>query len=234
MLLFSVLVSAGLASLSFSLPTDLQATITSPTHTSSTIRDVLLGAEIIGDVLDDFEPAYFIDLAYPKGHEAVLLGNDIPVKAVSKRPTFTFHSLAPTSTKKNSTFTLVLTDPDATSRADPAKSEMCHWILTNLTTPLPEDGMSTVFEPDLPFLGILKSKKEGELKSYYPPAPPPKTGKHRYVFVLLEGDSTDIQAPGKRPHWGYGKVRHGVKDWAEENDLKVVGANFFYAANKKQ
>ena len=229
--LLSLLLLATAAIPSFALPTELQAAIVPAQHISSTIRDVLLGAEIIGDVLDDFEPKYFMDLAYSKAHEPVLLGNDIPVKAVSKRPIFTFHSLAPTPTKKNSTFTLVLTDPDATSRADPAKSEMCHWVLTNLTTPLPEQP---TFDVEMPFIDISKSTLEGELKSYQPPAPPPKTGKHRYVFVLLEGESTNVQAPKERPHWGYGKVRHGVRDWAEENDMTVVGANFFYAANKKQ
>jgi phosphatidylethanolamine-binding protein len=234
MLPLHIVIIASFISLSASLPTDLQHTILPSYHTSSTIRDVLLGSEIIGDVLDDFEPSYFIDIAYPKAHEAVLLGNDIPVEAVSKRPTFTFHSLAPTPTKKNSTFTLVLTDPDATSRVKPVMSEMCHWILTNLTTPHPEDAVSTTTEIDTPFLGISKSKVEGELKSYYPPAPPPKTGKHRYVFVLLEGESKEIEAPKKRPHWGTGKVRHGVKDWAKDNGLTVVGANFFYAQNKKQ
>jgi phosphatidylethanolamine-binding protein (PEBP) family uncharacterized protein len=230
MLLLSLLSLAGLISPSLGQPTELQTTILPLAHSSSTIRDVLLGAEIIDDVLDDFEPTYYIDLAYPKSHEPVLLGNDIPVKAVSKRPTFTFHSLTPTQTMKNSTFTLVLTDPDAISRADPTMSEMCHWILTNLT--LPADGALTPIDTAIA-LGTSKPK-DGELMSYYPPAPPPKTGKHRYVFVLLEGDLESIEAPEERPHWGYGKVRHGVKDWAKDNGLKVVGANFFYALNKKQ
>ena len=189
---------------------------------SSTIRDTLIANEIIKDVLDDFEPTYFLDIAYPKYHETVLLGNDIPVKAVQKRPTFTFHSLkTDLETFKNSTFTLILTDPDAKSRDDPKWSEMCHWILTNLTTPTPEP-------PPEPL------KKAGELKGYKPPGPPPKTGAHRYVFVLLEGDSSSIKAPNKRQHWGYGKVRHGVRDWADENDLTVVGANFFFAEDEKQ
>jgi phosphatidylethanolamine-binding protein (PEBP) family uncharacterized protein len=70
------------------------------------------------------------------------------------------------------------------------------------------------------------------LMSYYPPAPPKGTGFHRYVFVLLEGDaeeSSKLKAPEERKHWGYGKKRHGVRDWAKENGLRVVGANFFYA-----
>jgi len=43
-----------------------------------------------------------------------------------------------------------------------------------------------------------------------------------------------IKVPRERAHWGYGKVRHGVRDWAKDSDLKVVGANFFFAQHKKQ
>lgn len=88
---------------------------------------------------------------------------------------------------------------------------------------------------------ISKKKKKnkdkklvGEVESYFPPSPPKKTGPHRYVFVLLEGDVTNLVPPKKRPHWGYGKERHGVRDWAEENNLTIVGANFFFSQNKKQ
>jgi hypothetical protein len=109
----------------------------------STIRDVLIQNDIIGDVLDDFDPTYYLDISYPKSHETVLLGNDIPVGAVSSRPIFTFHSIDPTyfhkpqssrqslarsrtAVPKQSAFTLVLTDPDAKSRDNPKWSEMCH------------------------------------------------------------------------------------------------------------
>ncbi|KAH0827700.1 hypothetical protein AYO21_08872 [Fonsecaea monophora] len=191
----------------------------------STLRDVLIDHDIIGDVLDDFEPAYSLDITYPNSHETVLLGNDIPVDSVSKRPIFTFHSIHSQSARgRESTFTLILTDPDAKSRDNPKWSEMCHWILTNLTTPIPEPP--SVFQ-------LLKAKP-GELEEYLPPGPPPKTGAHRYVFVLLEGETSTLKPPADRKHWGYDKPRHGVRDWAKENDLTVVGANFFYAQNEKQ
>lgn len=200
-----------------------QSVIDADYSLASTIRDTLKANDVIGDVLDDFEPTYYLDISWPKSHETVLLGNDIPVEAVSKRPVFTFHSLArPSATAKNSTFTLALTDPDAKSRDNPIWSEMCHWIVTNLTTPIPEPPVH------------LEKAKPGELEEYQPPGPPPKTGPHRYVFVLLEGDTSNLKAPSDRKHWGYGKVRHGVRDWAKENDLTVVGANFFFAQNKKQ
>lgn len=189
---------------------------------TDTIRDVLISSSVIDDVLDDFTPTYSVSVSYAPAHENVQLGNDIPVSAVDVRPTVEFHALSPDKHgDKDKTFTLALTDPDAKSRATPKWSEMCHWIVTNLTTPLPLS------------LDTLKLK-EGELVEYLPPSPPPKTGKHRYVFVLLEGQTEHLIGPKHRRHWGYGQVRHGVRDWAQENSLEVVGANFFYAANEKQ
>lgn len=204
----------------FVADSDGQTTIKDKFSLSSTLRDVLVDNKVISEVLDDFEPSYYLDITWPEHHETVLLGNDIPTKAVQHRPTFTFHSLdAKANNDKNSTFTLALTDPDAKSRDNPKWSEMCHWIMTNLTTPLPAPHLL---------------KKVGELKGYRPPGPPPKTGAHRYVFVLLEGESSDLEPPKERQHWGYGKNRHGVRDWAAENVLKVVSANFFFAENKEQ
>lgn len=201
-----------------------QRLLTPPSiKTSTSIHDALKYSSIISDVLDDFEPAYSLSATYPESHESVHLGNDIPVSSVSSRPIFELSAmpvqgLTPASTNK--TFTLILTDPDAKSRDNPKWSEMCHWIMTNLTAPVTLD--------------IIVSKK-GELMEYLPPAPPPKTGKHRYVFVLLEGrQGQDLSPPKDRKHWGYEKPRHGVRDWAKENALKVVGANFFYAQNEKQ
>jgi len=52
--------------------------------------------------------------------------------------------------------------------------------------------------------------------------------------VILEGDTTNLTAPDERQHWGTGKVRHGVRDWAEKEDLNVVGANWFVERDAKQ
>ena len=70
-----------------------------------------------------------------------------------------------------------------------------------------------------------------ELLSYLAPSPPPKTGPHRYVFVLLVSKggndltvgSTELKLPKERAHWGYGKVGKGVREWAKDNNLVVVG-----------
>lgn len=183
-------------------------------------------------VLDDFEPSVSILLSYPSKHKSVTLGNKIKPKAVSSQPIFDIFvsDTTPTRTvKDNVTYTLVLTDPDATSRADPVKAQMCHWIATNITKQYHSDT-SGGFEHllSLAFDGSSRGSGIHELMPYVPPSPPPKTGYHRYVFVLLvpaadAHPSRDLKKPKDRPHWGYGKVGAGVRDWAEENDLVAVG-----------
>lgn len=106
---------------------------------------------------------------------------------------------------------IVLTDPDALSRKNPVWSEMCHWI-------------------EYVHSKSSKVKAKG-IKSYFPPGPPPKTGAHRYVMLVLtpvNGTSKKLHLtkPASRKHWGYDGMRVGVRKWAEENELKVVGEWF--------
>ena len=247
---------------------------------------------------DDFQPLFSINITYPDASKSVDLGNKIKPKAVTSSPDLIARPISgddsslPTPTiNSNTTYTLVLTDPDATSRAEPVKAEMCHWIVTGISfnassvhhllrLPVDLDTIVDAFQAHQSksdIIGHDSSTLEGskvhpcgesercavsgetsdcagtpnelagpgepkELMSYFPPAPPPKTGYHRYVFVLLapepaKGDPESRSAPKKpseRPHWGYGKVGKGVRDWAKDNQLTPIGANFFYAKNKKQ
>lgn len=176
-------------------------------------------------VLDDFVPHFSLQLTYPATHTTVSLGNEIPPSRVQEAPVFDFYPFTPSLTLGNAccneSYTLVLTDPDAKSHKDPIWSEMCHWIVTNVTSPeLVEPGRPG----ELPVPAVLEP--------YLPPSPQAGTDWHRYVFVLMAGDKTQtekLRAPKHRKHWGYGKVRHGVRDWAKEYGLQVLGANFFYA-----
>ena len=184
-------------------------------------------------VLDDFQPSVYVTLSYPSRHKTVDLGNKIKPKKVTSPPVFHIEpsTVGPARTvRSNMTYTLVLSDPDATSRAEPVKGQMCHWIVTNLTLPV----QSSNSDGALDWLSSFYSAKESEDKGikgiipYLPPTPPPKTGYHRYVFVLLgpateESMGRELTKPTDRPHWGYGKVGAGVREWADENDLVAVG-----------
>ena len=104
-------------------------------------------------------------------------------------------------------------------------AQMCHWIVTNLTLPFQpssSDGAHEWLSPS------FSAKESEEIMPYLPPTPPPKTGYHRYIFVLLapateEGKQGELTKPEDRPHWGYGKVGAGVREWANENGLVAVG-----------
>jgi len=186
-------------------------------------------------VLDDFELSVSILLSYPSKHKSVTLGNTLKPKAVKSEPVFNIYSsdITPTRTSKsNITYTIVLTDPDATSRSEPVKAQMCHWIATNITLPSLSMDVRKALSPLL-----FDAKSEGsdilDLMRYFPPAPPPKTGYHRYVFALLAPADEDVisknlKKPKDRPHWGYGKIGAGVREWAEENDLVPVGKTLLY------
>lgn len=74
---------------------------------------------------------------------------------------------------------------------------------------------------------------------YKPPGPPPKTGKHRYVFLVFApmngtSESLHLSRPGERKHWGFGEEGMGVREWTGENGLVGVGAQFVYAEDEKQ
>ena len=126
-----------------------------------------------------------------------------------------------------------MTDPDAPSRDNPEWSEFCHWIVTDidLSQANNEDGDDT----DAPAL----RKRMMDVIPFKPPGPPPKTGKHRYVFVALapKNGTTDalyLRKPSDRKRWGFKHERNGLRMWAEDMGLEVVGANFIYAQNDDQ
>ncbi|MCJ1403943.1 hypothetical protein MMC11_007166 [Xylographa trunciseda] len=218
---------------------------------ADSVRAALKRAEVIPDVLDDFTPTFALSLYFTPAHKTVSLGNNIRPSETFSRPFFEIHplssitTLSPTRTLAgNRTYTIVLTDPDATSRADPVKSQMCHMIVTGVTISATNSSQG-IDEANAYTLEMSSHSKNiigtglHELIKYMPPAPPKGTGKHRYIFVLLasedEGNGREnLSKPRDRPHWGYGANGKGVREWASENNLVPVAANFFYAkADKK-
>jgi len=191
-------------------------------------HDALKDAKIIPEVLDDFTPSCYLNVFYPRKLEEVFMGNHINPSHTDYAPDVKVLCPFAKSGEVNM-YTVALTDPDVPSRDKPKGSEMCHWIATIPGAVI--EGFS-----DNEIGGSIGSVIEGlgEVVEYKPPAPPKKTGPHRYVFVLLKGDNTNVTAPSDRSHWGTGKARHGVRDWAKNEGLEVVAANFFYAEHKKQ
>ncbi|KAI5808098.1 phosphatidylethanolamine-binding protein [Peziza echinospora] len=194
---------------------------------SSSIRETLKKHEIIPDVIDDFTPATMISVSYPSKKE-VTLGNTLSPKETQDVPKI---QITPEAADDDSKYTLVLTDPDAPSREDPKWSEFCHWISSDIKLPSIEAIASAQS------LEEASPKKGKDVVDYMGPAPPEGTGKHRYVFLLYRNGPKTGTLTGPADHrknWGGDKPRHGARQWAKENDLTLVGANFFFAQNSKQ
>lgn len=122
---------------------------------------------------------------------------------------------------------LTVTDPDAPSRDDPKWSEFCHWIATSV--PVSNDADSSCSSCSSPRQS-LASRDFEDVMPYYPPGPPEKTGKHRYVFIVFAptngtSESLNLTKPADRKHWGYeyDGSRVGVRKWSRDNGLVAVG-----------
>lgn len=167
------------------------------------------------------------------------LGNTIKPKRLQKQPAPSLHDEAHPEGLSSSglSYVVTLTDPDAPSRDNPKWSEMCHWIAANVSI-----SQKTYSILPMPIFGTEKlSKVSGpnDVVEYKPPGPPEKTGKHRYVFLVFapRNGTTEplhLSKPKDRQHWGTGEERGGVRDWARENGLVPVAANFVYSQHKKQ
>lgn len=204
--------------------------------TSKDVRGALKDAEIIPTVIDDFVPSLTLDAEWSSKKEHASLGNTIKPKKLQDAPSVSLHDPSGSSIfcRSSISYVIALTDPDAPSRDDPKWSEMCHWIAVGASLKQASGSEGGC--------GNLHLNGLDDIMPYKAPGPPAKTGKHRYVFLAFapENGTTETLHPSKpsdRQHWGYktgdGETK-GVRDWAKENGLVPVAANFIYAKSKKQ
>ncbi|KAI9798857.1 MAG: hypothetical protein M1833_004360 [Piccolia ochrophora] len=198
------------------------------------IREKLKDGDIIPNLIDDFTPSFKVEIGYPDA--SVDFGNKIDPSKVQDIPDDV--SLGPlgSTSPADTTYTLVLTDPDAPSHDNPKWSQVCHWVATNISFSSADEFhiLSLHHGPRK----LEKGKGLDELVEYMAPAPPPKTGPHRYVFLLFASESgksgSDLSKPEGRKRWGTGEKGYGVREWAKENNLAPVGGNYFKVENSKQ
>ena len=98
-------------------------------------------------------------ITYPSGAK-VNLGNELTPTEVKDIPNVAWTADA------DSFYTLIMTDPDAPSRAEPTFREWHHWLVGNIPGNNLKDGTT--------------------LSEYIGSGPPKDTGLHRYVFVLYK------------------------------------------------
>lgn len=170
------------------------------------------------------------------------LGNSIKPKKAKKQPSIALFDVVPSTSNANGDdvegpikalndkiqLTIALTDPDAPSRDDPEWSQICHWIATDVQLSPAGLVANTDEDEDESTSSSSPTSSLTEILPYKPPGPPPSTGFHRYVFVALAPlnattEKLNLSVPKSRKRWGFEGERAGLREWAEENGLGVVG-----------
>ncbi|KAG8785804.1 hypothetical protein FRC15_000689 [Serendipita sp. 397] len=185
---------------------------------SQMLLDALREKEIIPTVIpEDFAPSIHLDVAF-NGKIAFIdtdsLGADGP-----------------------SSFTIVMADPDAPSRADPKYGQWRHWVqpglkpadiigaLADATRTEQSVEVQTSEETSIPFA----TKELDAATPYLGPGPPEGSGEHRYTLLLFREpkDNFTLTASEMGTNEFTQRRNWNVMDFATKKGLTLVGATFF-------
>lgn len=179
---------------------------------------------MVSQVIGDFHPSFLLNVTFAYD-TSPFLGRRLVPAMLQTQPNISLYGPAWDSRPEAASLpvnnlVIIMTDPDAPSHANPAWSEICHWIAVGLPLANLSSNPSDTGALRLP---LLK-----EIMPWKPPGPPKKTGKHRYVLLAFTpknatSDPLNLVAPNDRQHWGYPRKGYGVKDWAEEMGLLQIG-----------
>ncbi|KAG6916978.1 hypothetical protein DXG01_004407 [Tephrocybe rancida] len=175
------------------------------------IRDDVIPEEVIPP---DFTPSIFFSVVWPNGKATRTLGGFLTREDTLEEPEIYFKPL-PSPEASATSYTLVMSDPDAPSRADPKYGQFRHWVITGLR-------YSQVEQP--------LAKTQPSTTPYRPPGPPPGSGVHRYTFLLFEEPASGFTVPQGAPEYGAALEERrcwNAVDFGEKYGLRPVGANWF-------
>ncbi|KAI3720659.1 hypothetical protein L2E82_31650 [Cichorium intybus] len=160
----------------------------------------LVVGRIIGDVVDQFTPSVTMDVTY-NSHNTVFNGLMLKPNLITCKPHVEIGGL-----DMRSSYTIILTDPDAPSPSDPYLREHLHWMVT-----------------DIP--GTTDATFGREIVSYE--IPKPVIGIHRYVFLLFKQRARQsVRTPVTRDHFN-------TRDFSQENELGLPVAAVYFNAQRE-
>ncbi|TEB22535.1 PEBP-like protein [Coprinellus micaceus] len=193
------------------MSSDLIASILSSLKESGVIPDV------IPESLD-FTPSEFFTVAYPS-KTLTEVGGKFTKDEAQQEPELYLIDNDEGEAAAEETYTLVMTDPDAPSRADPKYGQWRHWVIPGLKVQNGAKGVTAL------------QKTRTSLTPYFGPSPPPGSGPHRYVFLLFEDPTPDYSVAAEAvEHNGEFTSRRNwnALKFADEYVLKLVGVNYFF------
>ncbi|XP_055714901.1 protein D3-like [Phlebotomus papatasi] len=160
--------------------------------------------EVVPDVLSS-APENPIEVKYPSGVE-VNYGNELTPTDVKDIPYVTWKA------EPEAFYTLILTDPDAPSRSEPAFREFKHWVVGNIPGNKVTEGVT--------------------IAEYIGSGPPKGTGLHRYVFLIYKQPSgkVDFSAEKKTSNRSRaGRPSFKASKFAEKYSMQLLAGNLFQA-----
>ncbi|KAD5961236.1 hypothetical protein E3N88_12709 [Mikania micrantha] len=86
----------------------------------------LVVGRVIGDVVDQFTPSVTLDVTYNPDHP-VFNGHELMPNLITSKPHVSVGGI-----DMRSSYTIVMTDPDAPSPSDPYLKEHLHWVVTDI------------------------------------------------------------------------------------------------------
>lgn len=204
--------------------------------------------QVIGDVLrKGWQPRVELKVSFPTSkYDVEKTGLSLTPSETAKQPEIQYEA------ENDKLYTLMMVDPDPPSRKEPKYRHWRHWIRVNVPGDRVEQGtdVSPYIGPGrLSFLWTLYLHLFASFPSIHPSilvcqcflvlytlpstGPPPKTGLHRYVFLLY-------QQQNKIEHdfWGNDGMdgkEFDFEKWAKEQNLdEPLGAWYFQAQNEQE
>ncbi|XP_014208326.1 protein D2 isoform X1 [Copidosoma floridanum] len=158
----------------------------------ATMTEALKTHEVVPDVIDTVPPA-LVKVSYPSG-VSVEIGKELTPTQVKDQPTVDWDA------DTSAFYTLCMTDPDAPSRKEPKFREWHHWLVANIPG---------------------KDVSKGEvLSDYIGSGPPPKTGLHRYVFLVYrQPEKLTFDEKRLTNRSGDGRNNFSIKKFAQKYKL---------------
>ncbi|KAF4400161.1 hypothetical protein G4B88_019370 [Cannabis sativa] len=155
---------------------------------------------IVGDVVDNFIPTVKMTVIYNSNRQ-LINGHELTPSLFISKPLVEIGG-----EDMRTSYTLIMTDPDAPSPSDPYLKEHLHWIVTDIP------GTTNV----------LFGK---EIVSYE--APKPMVGFHRFVFILFKqrGRQT-VRPPTLRDCFN-------TRAFSQDNNLGLPVAAAYFNAQKE-